>query len=100
MPLGEGGGGVPDLGRESRPPGLVLPPFSKLSLEDQEIGRGEVRERRHRQSACARCRQLVPHAYRRDTRELETGPIHRPGSKFSQEKQGVPSVSVRYALAG
>ena len=70
MPLGEGGGSVPDLGRESRPPGLVLPPFSKLSLEDQEIGRGELRGRRHRPSACTRCRQLVPHACRRDTFEL------------------------------
>jgi hypothetical protein len=67
MPLGEGGGSVPDLGRESRPPGLVLPPFSKLSLEDQEIGRGELRGRRHRPSACMSRRHPVPHAYRRDT---------------------------------
>jgi hypothetical protein len=34
MLLSEGSGGIPDLGWESRPPGLVLPPFSKLSLED------------------------------------------------------------------
>ncbi len=69
MPLSEGGGGIPDLGRESRPPRMGMAPFSKLSLEDQEIGRGELRVRRHRPSACARCRQPVPHACRRDTHQ-------------------------------
>jgi hypothetical protein len=67
MPLSERSGSVPDLGWESRPPGLVLPPFSKLSLEDKEIGRGELRGRRHRPSACASRRHPVPHACRRDT---------------------------------
>ena len=67
MPLGEGGGGVPDLSREWRPPRLGMAPFSELSLENQEIGRGELRGRRHRPSACARCRHRVPHACRRDT---------------------------------
>jgi hypothetical protein len=33
MPLDEGGGGIPDLGRESRPPRLGLSPIGKLSLE-------------------------------------------------------------------
>jgi hypothetical protein len=46
MPLREGGGGIPDLGRESRPPKLGMAQFSELSLEDQEIGRGELRARR------------------------------------------------------
>jgi hypothetical protein len=85
MPLGEGGGGVPNLGRESRSPGLVLPPFSKLSLEDQEIGRGELRGRRHRPSACTRCRQLVPHACRRDTLNRAPANVDRPSSVQSIE---------------
>ena len=67
MLLSKGSGGIPDLGWESRPPRLGIAPFEDLSLEDQEIGRGELRVRRHRPSACARCRQPVPHAYRRDT---------------------------------
>jgi hypothetical protein len=67
MLLSEGSGGIPDLGWESRPPRLGVAPFEDLSLEDQEIGRGELRVRRHRPSACARCRQPVPHACRRDT---------------------------------
>jgi hypothetical protein len=67
MLLSEGSGGIPDLGWESRPPRLGVAPFEDLSLEDQEIGRGELRVRRHSPSACARCRQPVPHACRRDT---------------------------------
>ena len=67
MLLSKGSGGIPDLGWESRPPRLGVAPFEDLSLEDQEIGRGELRVRRHRPSACARCRQPVPHACRRDT---------------------------------